>query len=167
MKLTVISTLLIIATLASGCNEITFDKDSNKIISFADPNFKERITPYFDSNGDGFVSVYEAENGRKVPYGTAERVVMDCDNSDGAHTALFGIDEVRFFKNVHVLRFGGNNLSGTLDLKRLKSLVEIDFTDNAGIEKIILNSSVKNTGAMVINIEPGTEIEYYTDPENN
>ncbi len=155
-----------LAVVAAGCEKIEFDRDYNKIISFADPNFRERITPYFDSNGDGYISIYEAEHGRQIPYGEKAEltVVIDCDNSDGTHTALSDIDEVRFFTNAQVLRFNGNNISGTLDLKKLKSLKEIHFTGNEGIEKIIINSAVKN---LVIETDPGIEIEYYTDPEIN
>ncbi len=166
MKLTVISLLFAIAALTAACSEIPFDGDHYKIISFADPSFRERITPYFDANGDGYVSIHEAENGRMVPYGESGyiKVVMDCDNIDGDHTVITSVNELRYFKNVEVLRFGGNDISGTLDLRMLKQLDEIYFTGNGGIQKIILNNSVRET--IVIEVDGGTEIEYYTDPED-
>jgi hypothetical protein len=166
MKLLRISVLAALVALAAGCEEIPFDKDYDRIIEFADASFKERITPYFDTNGDGYISVKEAGEGRAIPYGeNAARVVMDCDNSGGAHASLFNIDEVRFFTNVQVLRFGGNILSGTIDLRMLKSLTEIDFSDNGDIDKIILNSVIEST--VKIATDPDVEIEYYTDPETN
>lgn len=134
MRIIGISAFLVaLAVITAGCEKIPFDQDHSKIISFADPNFRERITPYFDANGDGYISIQEAENGRTIYYegiNGSRAVVMDCDNGNKDYPSISGIDEVRFFTNVQVLLFGSNDLSGTLDLTLLESLRIADFTDN-------------------------------------
>lgn len=107
--------------------EIEYYPEDNTIINFFDEAFKARMVAQFDTNRDREISVAEAENAEAVMHNGAMKVVIDCDNSAGSQTSVTSINEIRYFRYAQVLLFAGNDISGAIDLTRLKSLEEIDF----------------------------------------
>lgn len=147
------------AALFSGCTEKgPFDADGYKILSFRDAAFKTRMVEQHDANGDGQVSIFEASRGVASLYNGQMVFLVDCDNTSGSLPRIVNAPELRYFLDARVILFQNNQLSGELDLRKLNALRTINFTGNAGLTLIRLNSTLEGTVSAAA--DPGTEIRF-------
>lgn len=143
--------------------EVDYFPEDLTIINFTDEAFKGRLVSQFDTDKDREVSVKEAEKAKTTLYNGAQKVVIDCDNSTGAYAAITAVSEIKYFRYAQVLRFAGNNISGAIDLTKLKKLEEIDFSSNSSetpgqITTITLDVSLE--GKVAVTKDEETVIAY-------
>lgn len=90
------------------------DKNKRIYITFTDPAFEAYCLREFDLNGDGRVSVYEAERIRRV----------DCPG-----LGIRSLSDISYFKNLRTLDCSDNLLTD-LDLRKCPLLTEVDCSGN-------------------------------------
>ena len=115
--------LLLALVLVLGCSSaiVAFAEDLVAIneVNFADSVFRQVVSEYYDSNGDGYLSADE----RKV---TSMSVSGMIDTSSQRIKTLKGIE---FFPSIKILRCGGIGLE-ELDVSQLSSLTSLTCQGN-------------------------------------
>ena len=117
---------------------ISVVSSAQEIISFADPAAKKACVAKYDKNGDGEVSVQEAE------------AVTSFDGLFNDWRSVASFDEIRFFKNVHslngVFRECNKLVSITIP-DNITSLGTYSFYGCFSLESVTLPSSLSSIGA--------------------